>query len=150
MRSSVSISGCCQLTWESYTATLYSSYTQPLCLCSTLEWFYRRPALIFYSRFNCLFSSFILIASLLLIKGQQWSICSSSVFALIIVSLLQPLVIHNTLQMDSQHWQGRGVQGWLSRRITGNGSAAAAARVFGGQNMFLMSTMFTVSERSAV
>jgi hypothetical protein len=75
------------------------------------------------------------IAAILVYARQYWSVCSSSVFALIIVSILQPVVIFKTLQLDSQYWQGRttyqGVMGWLINRLTGT-DETTAAKAFGG------------------
>jgi hypothetical protein len=121
---------------------------------------YRRPALVLYSRCNALFQGFLVIAAILVYKDQRWSLCSSSVFALLVVGILQPVVIFKTLQLDSQYWQGRlvpcdcillltkcsqssyacslwrfsnahGVSGWIIHRLAGK-HETMAAEVFGG------------------
>lgn len=81
---------------------IYSSYN-----FIPIQILYRRPAFRNYSIFNSLFNLIILLSVLLYDLNGTFNrilffIC------LLFVAVLQPLIIFQTMQQDSQYWQGYG------------------------------------------
>lgn len=87
-----------------YQAILLAFYALFLILPADLV--YRRPALEFYSKFNCVLYMTSLIIGSLVYNNDYDVVCAGSVIIFIEVAFLQPLALFRTFQIDSQYWQG--------------------------------------------
>ena len=70
---------------------------------------FRRPAMTFYALFNALYSSSMLtIGAIIYMRASFLSevYCAASIWLFLWSSLMQPIVVFRTLQLDSQYWQG--------------------------------------------
>ena len=69
-----------------------------------LTYKYRRPACIFYSKFNVLYLSYIVFICILLELGVTSTAftCPCGILLIAIAAIIQPIVIFYTLQLDSQ------------------------------------------------
>jgi hypothetical protein len=87
-----------------YQAILFAFYA--LFLIVPSRYLYRRPALEFYAKFNCVLYATMLIVGSLVDAEITDAVCPGAVFIFVEVAFLQPLALFRTFQIDSQYWQG--------------------------------------------
>eukprot|EP01038_Epipyxis_sp_PR26KG_P012169 gene12169-16296_t len=92
--------------------SLYAFYSALIILfylvamVTPIEYINKRPAFYFYAKYNILVQLFYLFAVTLIFKKIYGSLCPSTIIILLLESIVQPVIIYITLQIDSQYWQG--------------------------------------------
>jgi hypothetical protein len=87
-----------------YQAILLSFYSLFVIIPS--KYLYRRPALEFYAKFNCILYATALIVGSLVDADVTDAVCPGAVIIFIEVAFFQPFILFKTFQIDSQYWQG--------------------------------------------
>jgi hypothetical protein len=89
------------LTYDMVLLCFYTTF-----LVVPIDHLYRRPALIFYARFNVVYYALNAISGSLVFQKVTEAVCPCSAIVFVFVAIIQPVVIFKTLQIDSQYWQG--------------------------------------------